>query len=204
MYREEEAEEILRLAARQVPAAEPTGPLLLTDKALERSAEEIGISPEALRVAKAEHAKSQLNDGLRKEFLRERRDHYRLSWFFCVPLAAYFAFLGFSDDVAPLTFLSILCFMVPVVQTASALKIHYIGFDSAFGKWKKALAERPFNPLHDQLIRKFCEEIWDPKSGPIPRLEAIRFFRDNSGLELEKCAEAVDSFASRNPHYFFP
>lgn len=204
MYREEEAEEILRLAARQMPAEEPAGPLLLTDTALARSAEEIGISPEALRVAKAEHAKSQLNDGLRKEFLRERRDHYRFSLFFFLPVAAGIAFAGVFHSEETLTLFGLLLFAPPLLQTAGALRARSFGFDAAFGKWKKALADRPFNPQHDDLIRKFCEEIWDPKSGPIPRLEAIRFFRDSSGLELEMCAEAVDSFASRNPQYFYP
>jgi len=204
-YREKEAEEILLLAARQpVAPADEDAELLISAAALERSAREIGISPEALWVAKAEHAKSQLNDGLRKEFLRENRDHCWFSLPFWIGLAAGCAFLAYSEDAAFFSLPAILCLMAAVVQTITAVRIRFFRFDAPFVKWKKALADRPFNPLHDQLIRKFCEEIWNPKSGPIPRLEAIRFFRYNSGLELEKCAEAVDSFASRNPQYFYP
>jgi hypothetical protein len=189
------------LAARQHSRVDENGQVRISAVDLERSALEIGISPEALRIAKAEHAKQRENGLLRQQFIRLKRER----------LFGHVVQYVFVNFVLAFTSLSNgqYWFLLPVFGWGIAIVIHAFrvyrtsgpGFETAFLKWRDALIARPTDPRFDEMLRKYCDDL--DKSGvfAIKRVEMIVWFREKTGLSLEDSVEVVDGFARRNPGY---
>jgi len=200
-YREEDAQEIFRMAARQQSGVDESGESRISSLELERSAQEIGISPEALRLAKEEHAQQRETDLLRQQFIRSNREGFQGHLLVYVLVNLFLAFLSLSKGQFWFLF-SVFGWGIPIaIQAYHALRTSGPGFETAFQNWRDALNARPIDTSHDEMLRTYCDEL--ALSGAfINKMETIRWFREKTGLPLKDSVEVVDSFARRNPGYF--
>jgi hypothetical protein len=212
-YSQEEAEAILRLATKQ---QNPEG---IDRQRLLQTAAELGISADALEKAEAVFAKERTaaqqqaeEDALRRDYLRSRIIGWRshLISYVCVNaglIATYFA-LDRGDYFWP---------MWPLLGWGIGLAIHAmahlskLGSEDGFQSWlhrRRALDEArrlqwraisgvqlPMVPQEDVLARL-------TQAGITNKLDAIRLYREATGVQLMAAKQIVEDYEYRNPGIF--
>ncbi|MGV3615923.1 MAG: 2TM domain-containing protein [Fimbriimonas sp.] len=190
-YTEEEAEQILRLAAR----SETGG---ISRDRLASMAAELGVSPDQLERAEREFLQTRQTETERKEFethvFRDLWSHVAIYVAVNVGLIgmdlipdghwdwAHWPLLGWGIGVA--------CHVASVFWSSADDEA------KAFREWK---AKRTVAPLSDEQ-RRVLDEI--ALSGTPGTLHAIKDLRDRLGLGLREAKDAVDQYEEIHPGIF--
>ncbi|MDR3691668.1 MAG: 2TM domain-containing protein [Fimbriimonas sp.] len=201
-YKEDEAEQILRLASNiSSPAAG-----MSRDRLLETAAE-LGISPESVELAERQLQVSRLEQSDRAEFDRRiRRDFYsHLASYVIVNgglCAINLATGGYFWAIWPMLGWGIgLAFSVFETFFRSSE-----GYHEEFEKWRAKRGRMDAlkgssQAAVDLLLEGFFQRRAD-RGNRAGKLEAIKYIREKTGLDLVEAKEVVESFAARNPGMF--
>jgi len=202
-YEEEEAEQILRLAASLTSTAGA-----MSRERLLATAEELGISPEAVAMAEQQLAQQKTTQADRIEFDRiRRRDFYG-------HLLSYVLFNAFLIAVNLMTSPGYFWAAWPILGWGLGLAFlvaetffkNSEAYQEEFEKWQKKRNRRieRQEPDHkvignsDFLIDKYVSRRLD-RGRDISKLDAIRYLREKTDLDLRDAKEAVEQYSLRNP-----
>jgi hypothetical protein len=202
-YEEEEAEQILRLAAS---LTSPAG--AMSRERLLATAAELGISPEAVEMAERQFAGKKAEIADRAEFdTIQRREFYG-------HLLSYVLVNGFLVVINILTSPTYFWAMWPILGWGLGLAFHFAetffknseNYREEFVKWQAKRARRleRANDDHkvvgnsDFVIDKYVQRRLD-RGRDISKLEAIRYLREKTDLDLRDAREAVERYSMRNP-----
>jgi hypothetical protein len=187
-YDEDEAEEILKLAAKRMGnvGSVPRDQLIA-------SAAELGISPEDLHEAEIEYQKT-------KNELAERREfdlHMRQSFFshlsgYVVVNCALLAFDFFRDN-------RIQWALWPVIGWGLGLMFHaFATFNKASEEYEKEFDNWRMERMRAEEGYPEAERILESISGTIDirreKIAAIKELREQTGMQLKDAKDAVDEY----------
>lgn len=197
-YEEDEAQAILKRAAeishQRVGA--------LDYDRLKATAEELGISEDALMQAEEEVRHQRAVEAERREFLQERKSGY------IGHLAAYIIVNSFL--VAMSVRGGNAWFWGPLLGWGIGLAFHTLGtyfpskkeLDKEFAEWrtKRQLAADP-QPVLDNAYALVEQRLASAELAKerIGQLEMIKYVRDRTGLDLHTAKKVVDSHFARRP-----
>ncbi len=202
-YEEDEAEQILRLAASMTS---PAG--AMSHERLLATAEELGISPEAVESAQQEIASRRAEAAARAEFdLAQRREffsHVGTFAFVCGMgvLGILFLHLRIGWAVWPLGIWGI--------SIASDIGATFFrnsnSYNEAFEKWSSKRARKarssaeevPAAASSDFLIDKYVHRRLD-RGRDVSKVDAMRYLREHASLSPPEAREAVEQLMFRNP-----
>jgi len=203
-YEEDEAEQILRLAASLTSPADGA----MSRERLLATAAELGISPEAVEMAERQLAGQRSHNADRAEFdAIQRREFYG-------HLLTYLLVNGFLVVINLFTSSGYFWAMWPILGWGLGLAFHVVetffknsdSYREEFEKWqvkRNRRAERQ-NADHkilgnsDFVIDKYVHRRLD-RGRDISKLEAIRYLREKTDLDLRDAKEAVEQYIVRNP-----
>lgn len=200
-YSEEEAEQILRLAANQSSRGG------LSRDEIMRMASELGIPPESVHAAetqvlrhRAEQDIAKAESGERELYKREKRNeflqHFSMYLVINTFLVMIFLFTGSHSYFWP---------KWPMLGWGIGIASHFFATlgemtsEDAFQKWQLKRRKRQAKMLGDGA--KNLSVILDEyvMAGGGSKLEAITRLRAATGLELMAAKAAVDEYALQNP-----
>lgn len=198
-YSEDEAEEILRVAASK---AAPVG--RMDRDRLMQAAAELGITPEAVLEAEMQVAQQREEEAERAEFDAHQRKEFltHLTSYLTVnPVLIAINFftsgkLNWSLITAFFWGIALFFgFVSAYVKTSDS-------YQSDFRSWQKKRRRRAEKQAamggQDAVLDRLVLE----SSGPVNRLEAIREVRDATGASLAEAKSTVDAYAARHPDVF--
>jgi len=201
-YDEEDAEQILRLASSM---SSPVG-AMSRDRLLETAAE-LGITPEAVAMAEKQYASSKVELSDRAEFDRRlRRDFYG-------HLASYLIVNGFLCGIN-LYSGGYFWAIWPLLGWGIGLAFSVVetffrnseSYQQEFDKWRarrQRLQNRNLTSVEnsDFLIEKFVQRRFD-RGREFNKIDAIRYLREKSGMNLSEAKASVEQYMIRNPDLF--
>jgi hypothetical protein len=202
-YEEEEAEQILRLAS----SLTSTAGAMSRDRLLSTAAE-LGITPEAVEMAERQLAEQKSVKADRLEFdTNQKREFYG-------HLMSYVLVNGFLVAVNLMTSRGYFWAIWPILGWGLGLSFHVAetffkgseAYQEEFEKWrrKKNRKLERAEPEHavignsDFLIEKFINRRME-RGRDASKLEAIRYLRSRTDLDLRDAKEAVEDYIHRNP-----
>jgi ribosomal protein L7/L12 len=202
-YDEEEAEQILRLAAS---LTSPAG--AMTRERLLATAAELGITAEAVEMAERQIAKQREANADRAEFdLVQRREFYG-------HLLTYVLVNGFLVVVNLVTSSAYFWALWPILGWGLGLAFHFVetfcknseSYQEEFEKWQAKRLRRAERRTPDHRVVGNSEFVIDKyvhrrldRGRDVSKLEAIRYLRDKTDLDLGDAREAVEKYSARNP-----
>jgi len=195
-YDENEAEEILKLAASRSGNALSNG---MSRDSLLASAEELGISPDAVLAAEREIHDRKLAEADRNTFDAEQRSGFMTHLFWYAAVNSFLAWQAIGQGknwylwVLGGWGLGILANLWNVYLKPKALR------DQEFQNWR--LAKRQSDQLlerlgttPDAILDEFTSGFNTPN-----KIEAIKLIRDKTGLGLAESKAIVEDYARRHP-----
>lgn len=202
-YEEDEAEQILRLAASLTSAAGS-----MSRERLFSTAAELGITPEAVEMAERQLAQQKTAKADRIEFDNLQRRE------FSGHLLSYTLVNGFLVAVNLMTSPGYFWAIWPILGWGLGLAFHFAGtfltnsegYQEEFEKWRakklrsagKTSGDRKVLGNSDFLIEKYVNRQLD-RGRDISKLEAIKYLKEKADLDLREAKQAVDDYISRNP-----
>lgn len=200
-YSEEEAEQILRLAA----AGSSRGNLSRDE--IVRMASELGISPEAVLEAEKQVVQQRTNQDIARAEVEERKKFRKASWVeFWQHLSTYAVTNGVLIAIWALTDAGGYFWPKwPLLGWGIAIASHFfsaisdMASEDSFHKWQIKQRKRQAKLIGAgaQAVAPILDEY--VMSGGASRIEAISKVRAGTGLDLLSAKAAVDQYAIDNP-----
>jgi ribosomal protein L7/L12 len=202
-YEEDEAEQILRLAASLTSTSGA-----MSRERLIATAEELGITPEAVEMAEKQLAQQKTARADRTEFdSMQRREFFG-------HLLSYILVNGFLIAVNLTTSPGYFWAMWPILGWGLGLAFHFAetflknsdGYQEEFEKWRAKKNRRALKSAEDHkvlgssdfLIDKYVNRRLE-RGRDVSRIDAIRYLREKSDLDLREAKDAVEQYILRNP-----
>ena len=202
-YEEDEAEQILKLAAT---LSSSTG--AMSRERLLQTAAELGITPEAVELAETQFATQKQLARERKQFdLEQRREFNSFVLTFFVITGALLALNIFTGAHFLWAFwLSGLMLIGIAFEAVETFVRGRQAYQEAFAKWKSkrdrtaARAELIARPSVDAsaIIDKYVHKRLD-KGKEVSRWDAIRYLQEKTELDSIDAKEAVERYVVQNP-----
>lgn len=202
-YEEDEAEQILKLAAT---LSSSTG--AMSRERLLQTAAELGITPEAVELAETQFATQKQLARERKQFdLEQRREFNSFVLTFFVITGALLALNIFTGAHFLWAFwLSGLMLIGIAFEAVETFVRGSQAYQEAFAKWKSkrdrtaARAELIARPSVDAsaIIDKYVHKRLD-KGKEVSRWDAIRYLQEKTELDSIDAKEAVERYVVQNP-----
>lgn len=202
-YEEDEAEQILRLAAS---FSSPTG--AMSRERLLATAAELGISPEAVDLAEQQYSRQRTDVAERAEFdAIQRREFYG-------HLASYVIVNVFLVAVNLVTDASYFWAMWPILGWGLGIAFHVVetffksseSYREEFEKWQAKRNKRAAREGDDHIVVANSDFVIDKyvhkrldRGRDVSKIEAIRYLREKTNLDLRDAKEAVEQYIVRNP-----
>jgi len=202
-YEEDEAEQILRLAAS---FASPSG--AMSRERLLATAAELGITPEAVEMAERQLAGQKSDAAERKEFDTAQRHEFYGHLVSYVLVNIFLVMINLVTDAR--FFWAIWVILAWGLFLAfHSVETFFRGSESyreEFEKWQTKRRRREARELEphtveensDFVIDKYVHKRLD-RGRDVSKLEAIRYLREKTNLDLREAKEAVDLYCVRNP-----
>jgi len=202
-YDEDEAEQILRLAAS---LTSPAG--AMSRERLLETAAELGITPEAVEMAEQQLAARKAETADLADFdSAQRREFYG-------HLLTYVLVNGFLVVINVVTGASYFWALWPILGWGLGLAFHAVetffknseSYHEEFEKWQRKRARKTTREVaehtvignSDFVIDQYVHKRLD-KGREVSKLQAIRYLRERTDLDLRSAKEAVDQYVVRNP-----
>lgn len=200
-YNDQDAEEILRIASREAATGGMSRDTLM------KTAEELGITPEAVAraeeqlVMKRQADRIHVEDAeLRKQFEEERRGKF---------MADFWSYLGVNAGLIGIWWFTganyfwpmwvLLCWGMGLVADFAST---FLSKDEAkFQRWKRRRQRKTggVQQIGDQSI-PVLDEI--TASGEVSKIEAIKELRERLSLDLRDAKDMADQYEQKNPGVF--
>jgi hypothetical protein len=201
-YNDQDAEEILRLASREVATGSMTKEKLL------QTAAELGISPEAVEraekqlVMKKEADRIQDEDKvLRKQYQQEKKNSF---------MGDFFSYLGVNAFLIGIWWFTGAHYFWPKwvlfgwgLAVVGDFVTTFFGEDEAkFQRWKKRRTRKSqgSKEISDQAIPILDELATSGET--VGKLSAIKELRERLQLDLRDAKDAVEDYEQKNPGIF--
>jgi hypothetical protein len=200
-YNDQDAEEILRIASRESAASGMSRDTLM------KTAEELGISPDAVAraeeqlVMKRQADRIQEEDKeLRKQFEDERRGKFMADlWSYFGVNAGLIGIWWFTGHGYFWPAWVLFCWGIGVAADFAST---FLAKDEAkFQRWKR---RRQRKSIGTQQIGDQSTPVLDEitASGEISKIEAIKELRERLSLDLRDAKDMADQYEQKNPGVF--